>query len=138
MAVHILIQVAQGQVYSGTHKYLEKIAPRNGVEVTWLEEGTVDNFEKAIQPNTKVRKKNNANQRRGRSCMRKKQGLGTTKTRQRMTTMASVVTTQIFVSLIHSQHSKTVILLCCRLMDQVVLFSFISETNKRPVKTFHF
>ena len=47
-------QVAQGQIYSGTHSYLENIAPRNGVETTWLEHGTVEEFEKAIRPNTKV------------------------------------------------------------------------------------
>ena len=50
----IFFKVALGQIYSGTHSYLENIAPRNGVETTWLENGTIEEFEKAIHPNTKV------------------------------------------------------------------------------------
>ena len=46
--------MAQGQIYSGTHSYLENIATRNGVQTTWLENGTIEEFEKVIRPNTKV------------------------------------------------------------------------------------
>ena len=48
-------KVAQNPIYSGTHRYLSKYGPENHIEYTWVEAGSsVDQFRKAIKPNTKV------------------------------------------------------------------------------------
>lgn len=57
-AIHLIENgdhaILSDAIYGGTHNYLNKVAPKDGVQVTEVDMANIDNVVNALKPNTKV------------------------------------------------------------------------------------